>query len=70
MPVFVKSAGAAAVSCVEDSGVRNTASGSVCTHTTCTSWPHTPLLRPQLHAAIQRIHSEGNTFTIVQVQAQ
>lgn len=63
MRVFVKPTGAAAVSSVENTGVCDSASGSVFTHTARAPGPHTPLLSPQHPATIQRIHTEGTTLT-------
>lgn len=59
MCVSVKPAGAAAVSGVEDAGVRHSASGADGAHTPRPPGPHTPVLRPRHPAAVQRVHTEG-----------
>ncbi len=59
----MKPAGAAAVSGVENPGICDSASGSVCSHTRRSPRPHTPVLSPQHPAAIQRIYPEGVTPT-------
>jgi len=57
----VKPAGAAAVSGVENTGVRDSASGVVFTHTQRPPRPHTPVLGPRHPAGVQRVHTEGTT---------
>lgn len=59
---FVKPAGAAAVSSVENPGVCDSPSSSVSTHTGHSPWPHTPLLCLKHSSMLQGLYTQGTAL--------